>query len=514
MNRGPAATRDDPTMRSDETEASSGAEVEAGREDEPGRADRVVRAARGFARANWLFLMLAAVGIALRVVASIAYDPALLRKDAVGYLRVASLPPRPWQFHPIVYPTFLRALPFDWELAVVPAAQHVMGMGIAALIYATLVRLNVRRWLAALAAAPILLDAYQLNLEQHVLAETLFELLLVVGCALLLWRRPLGIGIAALAGVAFAAAALTRSIGIVAFAPALLAALLLAWELPWRARLARPAALAALFVLPLLAYAAWFQAWHGHFALTSYSGRFLYGRVAPLADCSRFSVPQREAELCPEQPIGQRPTPNEFVWSRKLSPIYRVDVPAGERLDEVVGDFTRRVIVNQPLDYLEAVGSDLVRAFAPVRDSRRNEIPVSPFRFGAVYFAPGEDRDWARSSPPRYPLRYDLVRADSRLASFLRTYQRFAYTPGPLLALAVILGFVAALGVGHARESGLRSAALLFAGVGFVLVLGSVASTVFSWRYQLPQIVLLPPAAAVGLTALLGLRNRSQSAAV
>jgi hypothetical protein len=30
----------------------------------------------------------------------------------------------------------------------------------------------------------------------------------------------------------------------------------------------------------------------------------------------------------------------------------------------------------------------------------------------------------------------------------------------------------------------------------------------FSWRYQLPQLVLLPPAAAIGITALAGWRHQ------
>jgi hypothetical protein len=36
------------------------------------------------------------------------------------------------------------------------------------------------------------------------------------------------------------------------------------------------------------------------------------------------------------------------------------------------------------------------------------------------------------------------------------------------------------------------------------MLISSVAVSQFSWRYQLPQLILLPPAAALGATALLG----------
>jgi hypothetical protein len=89
-----------------------------------------------------------------------------------------------------------------------------------------------------------------------------------------------------------------------------------------------------------------------------------------------------------------------------------------------------------------------------------------------------------------------------RLASFLRSYQGFADTPGPLLGLALLAGLLAAVGVGRARNSGLRSAAFLLTGVTLAVCLGSVALSHLSLRYQLPQIIFLPATAALGLTAL------------
>jgi p-aminobenzoyl-glutamate transporter AbgT len=93
---------------------------------------------------------------------------------------------------------------------------------------------------------------------------------------------------------------------------------------------------------------------------------------------------------------------------------------------------------------------------------------------------------------------------DGGLARFLHGYQRFGYTPGPLLGLALLAGLAGALGVGRARRSGLRSACFLFAVTAAALLVSSVAVSQFSWRYQIPQLVLLPPAAALAWTALRG----------
>ena len=51
------------------------------------------------------------------------------------------------------YPVFLRILPLEGGLTIVSALQHVFGLAIAVLLYAVLLRLGVRAWLAALGAA-------------------------------------------------------------------------------------------------------------------------------------------------------------------------------------------------------------------------------------------------------------------------------------------------------------------------------------------------------------------------
>ena len=460
------------------------------------QAESLISTGVAFVRRHALFLGLLCAGTGLRLVVLLAYRPALIIYDSQGFLYTADHF-RPDEVRPIGYSALLKVLPDD--LALVAAVQHVMGLVIGALIYALLLRLGLRRWVAALAAAPVLLDAYQLDLEHFILTETWFELLLVGGCAALLWRRRPVVAGAALAGILFAATALTRANGIVVIAPALATLVALRWKDSWRATVPVVTALLVAFALPLAAYAVWFHSVHGQYAISGYGGRFLYARVTPFADCSKFSVPADERLLCPKQPPDRRPTlagstVEHYMWGED-SPIWRV--PPKER-SRVGGAFARRVIRNQPLDYLRTVSRDFARGFAPTRTTHQGELWISRWQF-----------------PLEYPVYLDdtatIIRrhgggrphVDRGLARFLRAYQRAAFTPGPVLAVGLLASLLAALGVGRARRSGLRSAGFLFATMGLVVFGSTVLVNQFSWRYQLTLIVLLPPAAALGLSALL-----------
>jgi hypothetical protein len=467
-------------------------------------ARRTLASGLELARRHALFLGLLAAGAALRLLSFLAYQPALIYYDSVDYLtRAAHL--EPGTTRPLGYSAFLRALPGD-SLSVVPAAQHLMGLAIAVMIYVLLQRLGVRRWAAALASAPILLDAYQLIFEEFVLSETLFGFLVVAGCAALLWNRRPGVAGAALAGALLAAAALTRANGFVVIVPALAAIACLLWDRSRdRLQAAFPAlALVCAFVLPVAAYATWFHHDHGSYAITNKAGDFLYGRVAPFADCKKFSVPAEERILCPGQPVGHRPrlqgsTVNWYMWARfgdNTSPRFKVQAqPGGGALP---GRFARRAVLAQPWDYFKAVSHDFLRGFAPIRTRHHDELPISRWQFTPQYpvyskYTPGILRDHGDAPGRSRP----------GLGRFLRDYQRFGFTWGPILALGMIAGLLAALGVGRARRSGLRTAAFLFAAMALATFGSTVAVNTFTWRYQIILVVLLPPAAALGLSALL-----------
>jgi hypothetical protein len=458
------------------------------------------------ARLHWQFSLLLAAGFVLRMFAFLAYRPALIFVDSIGYLsNSANLGPRP--LRPFGYPVFLHVLPLRFGLEIVPLVQHLLGLGIAVVIYVLLLRLGVSRWLAALAAAPVLLDAMQLNLEQQILSETLFEVLLLAACALILWWPRIGMVAAGVAGVSLAGATLTRSVAMLVIVPAVLALLLL------RVRLTHLAVMLAAFALPLLVYAAWFHADYGVYGLNGLDGHFLYARVAPFAECKQLSMPAYERVLCPTQPVGRRLSVEQYSWSPR-SPIYHLDLPAGVRTpgrpwlarSQVAGDFAKRVILHQPVAYARTVASDFLRGFAPTRTTEPGEVSVSRWMFQLHYPIYGSSLAVLRKHG-------EHPQVDHTLATFLRRYQRFGYTPGPLLGLALVAGILGALGIGRARRSGLRCACLVFSGATLVVLVTAVAVNQFSWRYQLPQLILLPPAGALGLTALLGRRNEATAAA-
>jgi hypothetical protein len=56
--------------------------------------------------------------------------------------------------------------------------------------------------------------------------------------------------------------------------------------------------------------------------------------------------------------------------------------------------------------------------------------------------------------------------------------------------------------VGRPRYSAPRTATLLVAGLGLTLLVASVATDDFTWRYRIPLAALLRPAAALAVAAL------------
>jgi hypothetical protein len=439
------------------------------------------------ARAHAPFLVLLVAGAVLRIVTSLAYRPALVFYDSTTYLREAA-DLVPGGSRPLGYPLFLRALPIEGELALVPAVQHLMGLGIAVILYVLLLRLGVGRRLAALAAVPVLLDGYQLNIEQYVLSETLYDAFVVGGIAAILWRRRPTVALGALAGLLFAGAALTRASGMALVVPAIVAIVLLARR-PWPA-----VALVALFAAPVLAYSAWVQSVHGVFGVTTYGGRFLYARVAPFVDCRGLQVPDYQRVLCPTEP---RMTIDEYMWSRARSPFWDLEPPPGTTRRQAAGQFARAAIRHQPVEYGRRVAHDFFRGFEWGKRRAANELPLERWKFQTHFPI------YRRNTTAVIRAHGDIRgRADRDLAGFLRGYQGVAFTPGTLLGLGLLAGIAAALGIGRARRSGMRVAAFLFCAIAFAAYVPSVAVNQFTYRYQLPLLVLAPPAAALGIAAL------------
>ena len=104
--------------------------------------------------------------------------------DSYGYL-LDSARLVPSETHPLGYPLFLALLRPFGALTIVLVVQHLLGLGLGVGTYLFLRRrLDVRRSLGLLGAIPVLLDPYQIQLEQFVLAETWTSALLLGAIAL------------------------------------------------------------------------------------------------------------------------------------------------------------------------------------------------------------------------------------------------------------------------------------------------------------------------------------------
>jgi hypothetical protein len=114
-------------------------------------------------RRNWLASALIAAGIVMRLLVQAAYQPALVYIDTLKYLYGANP-----GADPVAYKIPLKMiLALGGDLNTVELVQHLLGIAIAVAIYAVLVRRGTPRWLAALAMAPVLFDAYQYRNEHR-----------------------------------------------------------------------------------------------------------------------------------------------------------------------------------------------------------------------------------------------------------------------------------------------------------------------------------------------------------
>jgi hypothetical protein len=462
-----------------------------------GRAVRTVYAAAPrvghILRRHWLFAVFLVVGVALRIIASIAYWPGLeLFTDSNDYLSLAhTLVPGTW--HPSGYGLFLALLSLTGQLGVVIVLQHLMGIAMGVLIYMLMLRLGARRWLAALAAAPVLLDGYQLSLEQFILAETLTSLLLLGALILLFSRETIGARRGATVGLLLAAATITRT----EILPVVVVVgiYLLLRRSHRRALLAYCAVAAAM----LCGYGGWYAANNGSFGFDDWTGIYLYGRVAPFATCD-YPLSAGEARLCPAQPVSQRTKNGEFYSDARDSPLWAAPgLGTRHQRNALAERFAITVIEHQPLDYLSAVLADTWHYFTPGRWMATDQIDMERWKFPSPHLHPMHNNYHVTLASEGFNHDRITPSPDPALMGPLRTYQSIFYTPGPLFLACLIGALAVALGLarGSSRRRQARWACLVFAASAVVLLLSPSLFWGFSYRYDIPMLVLCPPAGAV-----------------
>jgi hypothetical protein len=502
-------------------------------------------------RRHWLVAALLAAGFVLRVLATAAYHPALIYVDTLKYLYGAS----PGS-EPLGYTLALKLALAAGDLGTVAVLQHLLGLAMAVTLYVVLLRRGVYRWLAALTTAPVLLDAYQLQMEQTIMPDVLFEALVLAGLAVLLWRPVVTTGYATAAGVILAASATVMQLGVIVIVPA--AVYVLAVGGGWRRSMTSAGILVLAFAAVILGYCGASYAHNGHFWLARRQS--LTGRLAASADCATLNLSAAARAVCPT-PAQQAVGPDWLEHSGQ-SPLIHNPVPPGTTHGGAIADLNAAVLGQQPLRVLGSMTRDAVRLFALTRDQTPGVTPIGRWQFQDGYpayppwvdvcppgpYNPGACMTAQQAVQQRVaPVTGMLVRPDGPIvigvqrklfgafhahtlrpsyggpaqvdrpiARFLRSYQLDGgYTPGPLLALCLLAGLAGSAVLlrrrlpERARQLGL--ACLLFTGTAvFVLFAPDVYE--YSWRYELPVVITLVPAGVLGLVTLLSLRGAGRPA--
>jgi hypothetical protein len=481
-------------------------------------------------RRHWILGLLLAAGLVLRAATQVSYEPALLFIDSKKYIFGTDIASTDWgSFDPLGYTLLvLQPVLVVADLAFVALLQHVLGMAMAVALYALMRRRGVTRWLAALAVAPVLLDAYQLNAEQTIMPDVLFEALLVAGMVLLLWQPRPGLAFIIAGGLALGASAPVRQVGEALIVPALI--YLLAATRGWRTRLRNGAALICCFALPVAGYMGYSAViLHYGYELSNMGDAYLYGRTAHAADCATLKIPAIERPLCPSAPVAAALGVDGLVNS-DYSPrvLYQpVNVKVGALISTLPlqRQLAYTVIRQQPMRVAGDIARDSVKIFALTRNTEEGDTAISRWQFQTSY--------------PYYPLGITQyggnsasnvfaaaggggsARVNQSAATVLRDYQLHGgYTPGPVLLVTLLAGLAGILTFRRRRDrdpasadaQNLALACLLITASGVAVLLGADLYE-FSWRYQLPALVTLPIAGALGATAVVRyLRTRRRPA--
>jgi hypothetical protein len=468
-----------------------------------GRLPRLWRRHRAFAIA-------AVASLLPRILAMLAFRPALLTADSFVYMQEA-VNHQFGTIRPDGYPIFLAV--FGWlpdVLTVITGLQHLMGIAIAATVYGVLRCRGLPGWGATLAALPVLFDPRQIALESSILPDTLYCLVIVVATALLLTRRTPRTWQCGCAGLLLAYASVVRANGVLLVAA--VAVFLLIRRVGWRALLAAAAA----FLIPLAGYAARYQAEHGVYNLTSSDGMFLWSRTTSFANCAVIKPPPDLRPLCPNldkpthvdeaspswSPANEmiENSPSDYLWAADAW--WRHDAVPGftARNNALALRFALDAIEKQPASYLKAVATDVLLTFVAT------DKPQDPY---TMSFTAGPRIRVLPSYYRRYIRDYAGITSNTRAvypyASLMFGYQQPVYFPGLLFLSVVLLGLAGVL-ADWRRSGGPQFLPWALAAVSIV---APAMLTQSLYRYALAAVPLACLAAGLSFQRLRELRAAS-----
>jgi len=267
--------------------------------------------------------------------------------------------------------------------------------------------------------------------------------------------------------------------------------------------------------------------------------------MAADADCATLRLPAYQRPLCPT--ARQRALGPDGLEHSAASPLRDYAPPAGRQRSKVIASFNHKVLLQQPLRVIGGIGQDALKLFALTRATSSGDTPISRWQFEDRYpvYSPtitvsrqhvivlgvqltsSGGISYLKPLPASQGGTADVIQP---LAAFLRSYQlRGGYTPGPLLALAALTALIGSASLVRRRHRTARAASpagdpaarpdyqaalacfLFFAAAVAVLLTSDLFE--FSWRYQLPALITLPPAGALGISVILGSIRRRRSEA-
>lgn len=472
--------------------------------------------AENVVKRHWLASALIVAGLVLRVLAQAAYQPAIVYIDTLKYLYGA------WPgSDPVAYKVPLKMiLALGGNLNTVELIQHLLGVAIAITLYVMLLRRGTPRWLAALAMAPVLLDAYQLQAETMIMPDVWFEAVIVAGLAVLLWHKRPTLQTLIIGTALLGASTGVRQVGEIMIVPALVLVLVLGGGL--RKVLVNGVAVVCAFLAVIAAYmGASYELTH-HFRISYSRSSLTYGRMAAVVDCHTLNVPKPALLLCPTK--WQRAQGPDWLEHSGQGPLRRFPIKLAAQYPDLGGDhsifiseFNHAVERQQTLRLAAAILRDSVKLFALTRDTSPGDTPIWRWQFHGYFPTYGQYISIDNGTmyiklPHKLPMPMSATygnrpQVNVPIARFLRSYQvNGGYTPGPLLALCVLSALIGSVLLAFrrrmtpaARDLGV-ACITIFAVAVAVLAISDAFE--FSWRYQLPAIITLPAAAALGIAMI------------
>jgi hypothetical protein len=478
-----------------------------------------IRRALGWVTGNWLFSGVFAIGLVLRLITMLGFPPAIwFGGDSVSYVN-SSLHLWPGVSRESGYGVMLKFLEPFRSFVIVTAVQHLMGLAVSVMIYALLRhRYRLPTWGATLAALPVLLDVYVIQLEQEILPDSAFTFLCVAAVTLVLWwpdhQRP-GWSLPWAAAL-FAIASTFWPVGLP------LVIVLLIYMIVRRFGWRRVAATAVGGAIPLALYVGWFDVRYHQAAFNDSDGIFLWSRTMTFADCSIIKPPADLRPLCPTGLPSSRPAAPFYIWEAN-TPLLNVGTGGTNRFspsrNALAQKFAVKAIEAQPLSFADVVFRGWLLTFSWNRPDVPSASMAARYQFSNATQTQNSLAGTSKSVIDAGISALHVVQekytdghtADTRevqpFADFMIDYQRVIYIRGTMLGVLMLIGLggiaVAWRRDGFTRLRGWGGPALFPFVAALTMEVIPPLTADFSLRYVVPTIPVTCLAAALAFTRTL-----------